>query len=134
MQAKRRTIHSSLFRAVVVELDALILSSSQGYPTRDQDKTIPLIRWSVSALQHPFENQLTSSLDIDSLESTTKRKENYIAGRVHSNYSTRYTPCTPCALQFSCIDLKIASRRDLREQIPLATEKRPSLISSQRRE
>ncbi len=45
----------------------------------------------------------------------------------------RATPrAPPYALQFSCIDLEMAGRHDQREQIPLATEKKLSLISSQR--
>ncbi len=113
MQAEQRSLHSSLFRAVVVELDALILSSSQGYPTRDQDKTIPLTRGSVSALPYHFENQLTSSLDIDSLEARRKEKRIILKQESMSFIQRSTPPAPPSALQFSCIDLEIAGRRFL---------------------
>ena len=77
MQAERRVAdHSSLLRVVVVELDALVSSPSQGHSTRDQDKCSTESR--VSLLYLTPWNHLMSFLDVDLIESMKKRRKNKI--------------------------------------------------------
>ncbi|KAK0222732.1 hypothetical protein EDD85DRAFT_860897 [Armillaria nabsnona] len=100
--------HSSLFRTVV----ASILSPSQGYSIRDQNKSVPLTR------------------GYSLLKSTKKRTEIYIEARVHGNYSTLHTACTPF-----CTTIFMHRSEDCRPALSLATKKKAELdLAAERRE